>query len=1263
MFALFESFVIFIGFFSLTLIKRKKFRKILSNSFLVLFGFILFIHCPFYIEINNDRNTIEPPIEGIHSYPKESGYWLVDHIEIDQNDVLKNWEVINQTYPWCSGSGTITNPYIIENVSINAFNYEIGISIRNSKGVYFEIKNCNIYNASIGIQLYTTDNGAIINNSISYNRNTGILIHNCKKNKIIGNIIQNNSQYGVLLNGPNSKNNALYRNQFIENERHALDNSGSNFNLWYNSSIGNYWDNYTGKDANDDNIGDISYDYISGGANSIDLYPIWWDAPSLKIDFPLNYSVHSKFAAKFKLIIQEGKGDTFWYEIAGQNSSFIPLTGLIEEEIVNVFTQDLWDLLTNGPQKIKFYVNDSKGYIASTDIIINLIIPDLSNWWNVSYAYRAPIKLDNRHTRYLPKGYSVNVSINTLNLISMGKLQSDGRDLRIVWYNYSSDTWIELDRVNETNFNTNSTNIWFKTQRSINPNTYDGNYYLYYGYKDCNNPPINKSKVYHLFDGFTQSDGLAEGWTVINGTWLVDNNKYIETLLEIDGRSLLNSFTIENASIEVRLNSSGGNFGAGIMFRHQNNQNFYTAGIGFWEYEVAIGKWSDDIPYVLDNTSTLESVLNDNQWYNLKIEMLGPQYLVYLNGILKNNITDSDHLIAGQIGLMTWTNSAISCFDDLKVKLLIPNEPLLVLGSEETFKPRFSNLIESSNPLELGDIEIIFVNITDISGIKQALIEFEGINHSMTYLAGDRWVYDQWKPQNTGNYEYMIFSENLNGNWNSIEGSIQVIDTTLPTFLNLIESADPLELGDTEVITINASDISGINQLLIEFEGSNHTMQNIGENRWQYDSWIPLNVGVYPYMIYIEDNNHNWNSTAGAITVEDTISPVYWGLVESADPLELGQTEVISINVSDIAGINQVLIEFEEVNHTMEFIGGDIWHYDSWVPLSIGVYPYIIYIQDGNNNWNSTIGAITVQDTTSPLYWGLIESADPLELGNTEMIMINASDAAGINQVLIEFEGSNHSMTYFGGFTWQYNSWIPFSIGIYPYIINIQDGNDNWNSTSGTITVQDLNSPIYWGLVESADPLELGDTEVISINVSDISGINQVLIEFEEANHTMENIGGNTWQYNSWVPLGIGVYPYIIYIQDGNNNWNSTSGIITVEDTISPVYWDLIESADPLELGETEVISINVSDISGINQVLIEFEGSNHSMTYFGGFIWRYNSWGPSNVGVYSYIIYIEDTYNNWNLTSGTITVEDTISPVYWGLIESADPLELGQTE
>jgi hypothetical protein len=118
-------------------------------------------------------------------------------------------------------------------------------------------------------------------------------------------------------------------------------------------------------------------------------------------------------------------------------------------------------------------------------------------------------------------------------------------------------------------------------------------------------------------------------------------------------------------------------------------------------------------------------------------------------------------------------------------------------------------------------------------------------------------------------------------------------------------------------------------------------------------------------------------------------------------------------------------------------------------------------------------------------------------------------------------------------------------------------------------------------------------------------------------------------------------------MEDNYNNWNSTIGVIEVIDTTPPTYSDLIESADPLQLGQNETITIKIYDSpgSGVNHILLEYDSSNHTMTFISGNTWSWNKWKPTSLGIHSYKIYMQDMENNWNMTSGTITVVSTTAP------------------
>jgi len=192
-------------------------------------------------------------------------------------------------------------------------------------------------------------------------------------------------------------------------------------------------------------------------------------------------------------------------------------------------------------------------------------------------------------------------------------------------------------------------------------------------------------------------------------------------------------------------------------------------------------------------------------------------------------------------------------------------------------------------------------------------------------------------------------------------------DNLPPSYSNLTESADPLELGATEIITIDVMDPSGINQVLIEFEVNNRSMTNVGGDKWQFSSWTPSNIGNYTYIIHMEDKRKNWGFIEGSIQVIDTTNPTCKLLTNHTEPLELGNSTAFLIKATDISGIKQVSFNYEGLNFSMRDIGGDVWQLKNFSPSKVGMNNYEIIVEDNNDNKASIIGFIEVKDTTSPL--------------------------------------------------------------------------------------------------------------------------------------------------------------------------------------------------------------------------------------------------------------------------------------------------------
>ncbi|MFX0154471.1 MAG: nitrous oxide reductase family maturation protein NosD [Candidatus Hodarchaeota archaeon] len=410
--------------------------------------------------------------------------------------VDNNWTA-TKSVGICTGSGTYSDPYVIEDLIIDGGGSGSCILIENSN-VYFRIENCTLYNSggyigpieagislkyvnnsilvnnncssiylyrsdinnisgnsvntypgitligsdnniisgniaekadlSSGISLQGSDNNIITGNNVSEFFNDGISLSESRNNTISGNAISNNNDCGIILSGSqnniisgndinnnergiildvsappgippiqsdyniivgnnitnNSQNgvgvsgnyNFLYNNTFIGNLVHAIDNGMST--QWDDGSLGNYWDNYTGSDVNDDGIGDIPYDVPPAGG-SMDNYPIWDDGddaapPIIEIISPITDQVFGTNAPSFQIDKITLYINSTWYTIDGSITNYT-FSGLI-----GTVNQSAWDDKANEMVTLTIYANNSVGLIGSDYVVIvkDIIAPKIT---------------------------------------------------------------------------------------------------------------------------------------------------------------------------------------------------------------------------------------------------------------------------------------------------------------------------------------------------------------------------------------------------------------------------------------------------------------------------------------------------------------------------------------------------------------------------------------------------------------------------------------------------------------------------------------------------------------------------------------------------------------------------------------------------------------------------------------------------------------------------------------------------------------------
>ena len=175
------------------------------------------------------------------------------------------------------------NNNTVKNLKLSSFN--IGIVVMGSDNN--KILENTITDNFRGLDLTASENNTVSGNYIA-NNTDGIALENIY-NSIVENTIANNSDVGIFLNGAGYNNiignnitnnklgivvsicydNVIYHNNFVNNVNH-VETDDSN-GIWDNGEEGNYWDNYTALESDEDGVGDTPY-FID--ENNRDNYPL-----------------------------------------------------------------------------------------------------------------------------------------------------------------------------------------------------------------------------------------------------------------------------------------------------------------------------------------------------------------------------------------------------------------------------------------------------------------------------------------------------------------------------------------------------------------------------------------------------------------------------------------------------------------------------------------------------------------------------------------------------------------------------------------------------------------------------------------------------------------------------------------------------------------------------------------------------------------------------------------------------------------------------
>jgi parallel beta-helix repeat protein len=267
-----------------------------NGIYLLFISFTASISYPYddfsYMEYNNIylNEIYSNDYKGIHINGKSrNGYMYFQYNAIYSNRILLHNDVglslqidnVNSSWKYSNiYNNTIHSNLVginLDNIQSHIININ-NITSNTWDGIHLASSNFNtigynkiLYNKKNGIQLsYASKNNRIQNNNFTSNQFYGIYVHSkSNSNTIIRNDILNHPDTGVNISG--ATDNFLHHNNFKNNTQNAYD-STTQLNDWDDGKEGNWWDDYSGFDSNNDGIGDIPYDVPGGGSK--DWYPI-----------------------------------------------------------------------------------------------------------------------------------------------------------------------------------------------------------------------------------------------------------------------------------------------------------------------------------------------------------------------------------------------------------------------------------------------------------------------------------------------------------------------------------------------------------------------------------------------------------------------------------------------------------------------------------------------------------------------------------------------------------------------------------------------------------------------------------------------------------------------------------------------------------------------------------------------------------------------------------------------------------------------------
>jgi hypothetical protein len=326
---------------------------------------------------------------------------------------------------------------------------------------------------------------------------------------------------------------------------------------------------------------------------------------------------------------------------------------------------------------------------------------------------------------------------------------------------------------------------------------------------------------------------------------------------------------------------------------------------------------------------------------------------------------------------------------------------------------------------------------------------------------------------------------------------LEVVDN--PSNIENIEiTPSTLDLGDTVLIKVDATDLDSISSITAIIHNSTYNMSiNLDyiDNSYQNTIWCDtqFQIGTWTIDLIILDNigiESTFPSVGQFIILDNPAPEVNYTL--NMNTIPDGSSFELKINASDSLGIYSVKVEIESTiyditqNNTPNYANdqvpsysqivqtprGDVTYtystrahevnvfYFNYTPQTLGNVPFIIYVEDNAGQIRIISGNIMVEATAPELSVVLMSSLN----GTAPFLFslhLNATDGSGINYIHLYINGQNYNTQYnLSNNLWEFSTLL--SEGNYIISIIAEDNAGIQNTLDlGTLVVVQGNFEIF----------------------------------------------------------------------------------------------------------------------------------------------------------------------------------------------------------